>query len=296
MPARILVIGSSNTDLVAKISRLPRPGETVIGGEFLRAAGGKGANQAVAAARAGAEVTLVARVGDDDFGRAAVAGFQREGICTDHIVVDRRRPSGVALIFVDARGENCIAVASGANAALSSADVDRARPAIERAQVVVLQLEIPLRTVTHAIKLAKSFGKTVLLNPAPALKLPRALLRQVDYLTPNEHELRVIAGGGKPSLKALGCRYLIETRGAAGSRAIGPGFEAHIPAFKVRPVDTVGAGDCFSGTLAVAIAEKMWLTDAIRFASAAAAICVTRAGAQPSMPSRREIEAMMRRT
>lgn len=291
MPARIVVIGSSNTDLVVKIPRLPQPGETVIGGEFLRAAGGKGANQAVAAARAGAEVTLVARIGDDDFGRAALDGFRRKRICTDFIAVDRKRPSGVALICVDERGENSIAVASGANAALSPADVDRARPAIERAHIVVLQLEIPLPTVCHAVRLAKALGKTVLLNPAPATKLPATLLRQVDYLTPNEHELKTLRAGRAK----LPVRYLIETRGAAGVRAIGPGFEARVPAFKVKAVDTVGAGDCFSATLAVGLAEKMWLTDAIKFACAAAAICVTRPGAQPSMPARREIEAMVDR-
>ncbi len=291
MRPRIVVIGSSNTDLVVKTRQLPRPGETLIGGAFLRAAGGKGANQAVAAARAGADVTLVARVGPDDFGRAALDGFRREGINADFVKVDPNQPSGVALILVDGRGENEIAVASGANAALSPADVDRAVPAIERAQIVVLQLEVPLRTVAHAVQIAKSLGKTVLLNPAPAARLPRSLLRQVDYLTPNEHERKTIAGRAR----RLACSYLIETRGAAGVRVTGPGFEAKIPAFKVKPVDTVGAGDCFSGTLAVALAERMWLTDAIKFACAAAAICVTRQGAQPSMPTRREIEAMLRR-
>lgn len=284
---RITVIGSSNTDLILQCPRLPRKGETVLGGEFLLAAGGKGANQAVAAARAGAEVIFVAKIGRDDFGRRALQGLRREGIRCRHVTTHPRAPSGVALILVGEGGENLIAVAQSANDELSPADVHRARHAIAVCDLLLLQLEIPLHTVAFAARLAKSLGKKVLLNPAPFRPLPRTLLRDVDYLTPNEHEARQL---GQTSA------ILIETRGARGAVIPAEGLgRLVVPAFRVEAVNTVGAGDCFSGCLAVALAEGRSLLEATRFACAAAAISTTRLGAQPSMPTRREIERFMRR-
>ena len=182
----IVVVGSSNTDMIIQLDRIPRPGETLLGGEFAMAAGGKGANQAVGAARAGGAVTFVARVGDDMFGRQAIAGFVADKICVDYVLKDRRAPSGVALIFVAKDGQNSIAVAGGANARLSPADVRRAARAIGQAKALVLQLETPLPTVQAAVALAAKRGVPVILNPAPACPLPDNLLARVSILTPNE--------------------------------------------------------------------------------------------------------------
>ena len=257
-----------------------------MGGRFVQAAGGKGANQAVAAARAGADVTFVAKVGSDDFGRQAIKGFRREGIRCEHVTTHTTAPSGVALIFVGQRGENLIAVAKSANDELSPADVARARSAIKDCDLVLLQLEIPLSTVEAAVRLAKSLGKKVLLNPAPFRRLPQAILNAVDYVTPNELEALAL---GKTSA------VIVETHGAEGAHIKGNSLTAvDVPAFKVRAIDTVGAGDCFSGCLAVAIAEGRPLLDAVRFACAAAAISTTHLGAQPSLPTRAQIERFLR--
>ncbi|TEU01790.1 MAG: ribokinase, partial [Dehalococcoidia bacterium] len=291
---KIVVVGSSNTDMVVKTPHIPAPGETVLGGEFLMAAGGKGANQAVAAARLGAEVTLVARVGRDVFGEQAQAGFRREGLDTRYVVTDPQAASGVALIFVDAGGENSIAVAPGANARLSPDDARRAREAIEAADVLLLQLEIPPETVLAAVETAHRAGVRVILNPAPAppQSLPADLLACVDVLTPNESEASLLTGtqvvdtdDAEQAARRLleqGVGAVIVTLGARGALVVTPAGQQLVPSFPVDVVDTTAAGDAFNGGLAVALAGKKSLEEAVRFASACGALATTRMGAQPS--------------
>jgi len=300
------VVGSSNTDMVIKLTRIPRPGETVLGGEFFMAAGGKGANQAVAAARAGGEVTFIARVGADDFGRKAVAGFRRDGIRVKHIVGDQKAASGVALIFVAPDGENSIAVAPGANANLNPVDIKRAKSAIAGADVLLMQLEVPLAAVKEAVRIAWKAGVPMILNPAPARPLNDDILRHVSVLTPNETEAELLARTrirGESDLKpaadrllAFGVRAVLMTLGAKGVYIATKERREIVPAFKVKTVDTTAAGDAFNGALAVALAEGRPILEAARFACAAAALSTTRMGAQPSLPRRREIEKMMSRT
>ena len=273
----LIVVGSSNTDLVIQCDRLPNPGETILGGEFARFAGGKGANQAVAAARAGARVTFIGAHGNDDFGRTAKAGLCREGIDVRYFREHRKVSSGVALILIGGRDrQNQIAVARSANDTLSAADVRAARSVFRRADAVVAQLEIPFAAVQVAAELAAAAGIPFILNPAPAQKLPAKLLRLVDTLTPNEHEVRVVGKGARRTVVTLGARGVL-----VGNQ--------RIPAPKVKPVDTVGAGDCFTAWLAVGIAEGLSLEDSARRAVRAASIAVTRPGAQPGMPYRREV-------
>ena len=299
---KIVVVGSSNTDLIIKLNRIPRPGETIIGGKFASAPGGKGANQAVAAARAGGAVTLIARVGCDDMGKKAVAGFASDGINVNYVSWDRANPSGVALIFVGQDGENSIAVASGANERLSPTDVRRAAKAFRGVRVLVLQLETPLDTVRTAVELAARAGVKVLLNPAPARELPGKLLEQVDILTPNEGEAEMLTGikvrdrnaaaRAAEALLARGVESVIITMGSRGAFVAGREIRQMIPAYKVKAVDTTAGGDVFNGALAVALAEGRSLLAAARFATAAAAISVTRLGAQTSAPTRREINKL----
>jgi len=300
----VLVVGSSNTDMIIRVARVPRPGETVLGGEFSMASGGKGANQAVAAARAGGRVRLVARVGDDVFGERAVRGFEADGIDVRFVARDGRAPSGVALINVAADGENIISVASGANALLAPEDVLGAEPAFDGADVVLLQLETPLETVSAAAVMASERGIPVILNPAPARPLDDRLLCRVAVLTPNETETEILTGirvetsEGAPkaaaALRARGPRLVVVTLGEKGCYAAGEDFEGSVPAFPVRAVDTTAAGDVFNGALAVALAEKRPTRDALRFASAAAALSVMSPGAQPSAPARTRIEEFLR--
>jgi ribokinase len=299
----LLVVGSSNTDLIVRAARIPQPGETILGGEFHTAAGGKGANQAVAAARAGGKVTFVARLGCDASGRAAFTGFRREGINTRFIVRDARTPSGIALITVNAHGQNSIAVAPGANARLSAADLRRAAPAIATADALLVQLETPLRAVTAAVKLAARNQVPVLLNPAPAQPLPDSLLRHLRLLTPNETEAEILTGvkvtgpdaalRAAIQLRARGVDTVIVTLGARGALVVSETVRRHVPGFKVRARDTTAAGDVFNGALAVALAERQELLAAVQFANAAAALSVTRLGAQPSAPWRSEIERFL---
>jgi ribokinase len=299
----VLVVGGSNTDMVIRVPRIPKPGETVLGGAFAMTAGGKGANQAVAAARAGANVSLVARVGEDVFGERALANFAADGIDARFVFLTIGAPSGIALINVDGRGENSISVASGANALLSAADIERAGDAFGSADVVLVQLESPLDAVEAAVRKAGEKGVPVILNPAPARPLDDDLLRLIDVLTPNEHEAELLAGvpvrderGARAAaarLRARGPAAVVVTLGERGAYASSREFDGLVPAFKVVPVDTTAAGDVFNGALAVALAEQQPLKEALGFASAAAAISVTRPGAQPSAPARREIEALL---
>jgi ribokinase len=300
----VVVVGSSNTDMILRVAHVPRPGETLLGGLFSTAAGGKGANQAVAAARAGGNVTFVARLGLDSFGDEALEGFKREGIMLSHVTRDPSQPSGVALIFVGADGENSIGVAGGANQRLSPRDVGAARKVIAGARVLLLQLETPLETVRAAADIGSRAGIEVILNPAPAQSLPDALLRKITLLTPNETEASMLTGisvsdvssatRAARALQLRGARNVIVTLGANGA-LVASGRDARwVPGFKVKAVDTTAAGDVFNGALAVRLAEGSPIMEAVRFAHAAAAISATRAGAQPSIPTRREIDAKLR--
>ena len=304
MAPRIVVVGSSNTDMIIKLDRIPRPGETRLGGEFLTAAGGKGANQAVAAARAGGAVTLVARVGQDMFGERAVAGLAENGINVDFVQYDKS-PSGVALIFVGEDGENSIAVGSGANARLSPADVRKAKAAVAAADVVIMQLETPLETVQAAAELATASGSRVILNPAPAQRLSDKLLKRISILTPNESETELLTGvkitgdascaRAAEALRRKGVETVIITLGSHGAFVASAAMKERVPGFKVKPVDTTAAGDTFNGALAVALAEGRSMVEAVRFANAAGAVAVTRMGAQPSAPTRKEIDKLVQR-
>jgi ribokinase len=284
--------------MVVKTPRIPGPGETVIGGDFLMAAGGKGANQAVAAARLGARVTLVARLGTDMFGDQAIAGYQHEGIDTTYIVRDADHPSGIALISVDAQGENSIAVASGANAHLTPLDVDRASQAIGEAHVLLVQLEVPLDAVRRAVTIAHDMGVRVILNPAPAREIPPPLLAQVSIVTPNEHEARVVVGEPDQAhairrMLDAGVETVLVTLGAQGVLWATRETRILVPAFPVEAIDTTAAGDAFNGGLAYALGRGLSMAEAIRYANAVAAISVTRMGAQPSLPTGAEVAAFL---
>jgi ribokinase len=297
--ARIVVVGSSNTDMVVRVPTLPRPGETVIGGSFFTARGGKGANQAVAAARAGGVVALIACVGDDALGDETLEALAADGIALDGVrrIADTR--SGVALILLDERGENSIAVASGANALLAPEQVARCAELLSSRDVLLTQLETPLESVLSALRAARAAGARTILNPAPARDLPDELLALVSVLTPNESEAARLAGvpvGGEHGLEDVatmllrrGVGAVVITLGAAGACVATTEVRETIPGHRVEARDTTGAGDVFNGALAVALAEQMPLGDAVRFANAAAAISVTRDGAQPSAPRRAEI-------
>ena len=302
--SRIVVVGSSNTDMVVKSDRLPAPGETVTGGQFVIAPGGKGANQAVAAARLGAQVAFVAKVGQDVFGDQALEGYQREGIATQWILRDPENATGVALILVDAAGENLISVASGANHALTPEDVQKAAEVIRTAGVLMLQLETPIATVKEAARLAAEAGVAVILDPAPAPDGPLAadLLANVTYLTPNETEAQRLTGipvtdeatarTAAEKLLGAGARCVIVTLGAKGALvARGDGAEM-IPGHAVEARDSTAAGDAFNGGLAAALAGGLSLQDAVRRANLAGALSVTRLGAQPSLPTAEELRRL----
>lgn len=301
---KIVVVGSSNTDMVIKTPGIPRPGETVLGGEFFMAAGGKGANQAVAAARAGGDVVFVARVGDDMFGKQQVDGFIHDKINVEFVVRDKQASSGVALIIVAPDGENSIAVASGANARLSAEDIKRASQVIASASILLMQLETPLEAVKEAAEIASAAGVPVILNPAPARPLADDILKHVTCLTPNETEAELLTGitiikksdlaKAADVLLSRGIKAVLITLGAQGVYVAAAEKKEFVPALKVKAVDTTAAGDVFNGALAVALAENKPLSEAVRFASAAAAISTTKIGAQPSIPFRKEIEDLLR--
>lgn len=306
--SRLVVVGSSNTDMVIRVPQLPAPGETVLGGTFSTAGGGKGANQAVAAARAGGDASLVACVGRDAFGDAALAAFAAAGINTDHCVVDPQAPSGVAQILVDAQGENSIAVAPGANACLQPRHIEKASRLLEKAAVVLLQLETPMETVLAAARRASQADAVVILNPAPAQNLPAELYPLLQLLTPNETEVALLTGvqvrdpasaaAAADILHQRGVGSVLITRGARGvylSQSDGQGtpLRSEFPGFPVTAVDSTAAGDVFNGCLAVALTEGLRLPQAIRFAQAAAALSVQKHGAQTSAPTRAAIESFL---
>jgi ribokinase len=304
---RVLVLGSTNMDLVLKSARLPKPGETVLGHTYLQAFGGKGANQAVAAARAGAEVTFISAVGDDVFGREAREQFGREGIRLEHLRVLEGRASGVALILVDDDGHNLISVFPGANGALGSREIEEIPDAVFRGPgVFVTQLETPVGAVALGLERARAGGRVTILNPAPTMGRAElaGALPFADIVIPNEFEAERLTGvaahdepGARAAAEVLfehGCRAAIVTLGARGCVVVEreAGFRStHIPGIPVKAIDTVAAGDAFVGAMACRLSEGSTIVDAARWATRAAAISVTRAGAQPSLARREEIES-----
>ena len=310
MPSpRIIVLGSVNADLVVQSPKLPSAGETVLGGEFYQAGGGKGANQAVAAARlCSIPVGFIAAVGNDAFGREAIKSFRRENLVTSQVRMIDGQPTGVALIMVDAGGQNQISVASGANALLTPDDIDAIDEAFfAEASIFVACLESPFETVLDGLRRAKAAGLTTILNPAPACEAvaSQEVLSLVDVLTPNETEATLISGWDTmddledvciwcEQLEQRGSRRLIITRGERGcilkDEFADPCLSA---AYQVEAVDSTAAGDCFNGALAVALAEEKSLLEATRFAQAAAALSVTKRGAIPSLPSRAEVDEFL---
>lgn len=294
---RIFVIGSSNTDLVVKCPKLPKPGETILGGDMIQANGGKGANQAVAAARLGGNVVFLCKTGDDAFGRDNINAYTREGIDVQYIVTDTSAPSGAALILVDSAGENTIAVAPGANSRLAPSDVDPLRHALQDGDIMLLQLEIPMDTVIHAARIGRERGAVVILDPAPAPVggLADALLRSLDYITPNQHEADALAsacgGCGADAMLQRGVKNVIITKDKEGCLLISNDGSRSFPAYPVQAVDSTAAGDAFAGALAVGLADGYNLENAVSWAQQAAALSVTRMGAQPSLPTRKELLA-----
>lgn len=302
MSEKIVVIGSCNTDMVINMERLPHPGETIIGGNFFMNAGGKGANQAVAAARLGGNVCFVAKIGNDHFGSRSIEQYKAEGIDVAQVTVDNGHPSGVALIMVDSHGENCIAVASGANARLMPADIDRAKGMIEHGDIVLMQLETPIETVEHAARLAHGEGKRVILNPAPAMALSDALLGKLYMLIANETETELITGVKITDMESVcraadiisdkGVKNVVITLGSKGAFVKENGTYHKVPAVKVKAVDATAAGDTFCGAICVALAEHKGILEAVEFANKCASVTVTRMGAQSSLPYRKEIDKM----
>lgn len=297
---KILVVGSSNTDLIIKVRDIPRPGETLLGGQFQTFPGGKGANQAVAAARAGGEVVFIAAVGDDAYGAEAIRNYQEDQICTEDIKICKGVPSGVAMITVSDRGENAITVASGANSELNPSDLEEAEEAFVEADYMLVQLETPLETVQKAVELCADLNTRVILNPAPAAELPDALLAKVHIITPNETEAERLTGilvqdeasatEAAHVLHERGVGIVIITLGDKGAFLSDPvsGHQALIPGFRVQAVDSTAAGDVFNGQLAVALAEGLALKEAILQAHAAAALSVQALGAQSSIPYKKD--------
>ena len=296
---KIVVIGSANTDMVVKAKTLPLPGETLLGGTFFMNAGGKGANQAVAAARLGGQVTLITKVGNDIFGKQTIQGLQKENINTDYVFVDKHAPSGTALIMVNEEGENCIVVAPGANLNLLPADIEKVN-CISDAAIILMQLEIPMETIIAVARKAKANNQKVIINPAPAQKLDDELLNDLFLITPNESEATLLTGiqvtDEASAEKAAdvflkkGVKNVVITLGKQGAYFQSSSLKLKIDAPVVNALDTTAAGDTFSGALTVALTEKMDLEKAIKFAVKAASISVTRLGAQASVPYRREID------
>lgn len=303
MSHKIVVVGSSNVDLIIKGDKIPDRGETVLGGTFYKAAGGKGANQAVAAARAGGDISFISCVGNE-YGEESIQGFRKDGINVDHVKKDPDVATGIALILVDKNGENSISVASGANLRLAVSDIQKARHIIADADVLLMQLEIPIDVVEEAAKIAFSAGVKTILNPAPARPLSDELLKSVSILTPNETETEILtgmkvknetdAGEAASLIHKKGVDVVIITLGSKGALLASSNETKIIGGHKVKAKDTTAAGDVFNGALAVAIAENKSIDEATHFANAAAAVSVTRMGAQPSAPTRKEIDDILR--
>ncbi len=299
MAGSATVIGSLNMDMAMRVARLPNAGETTIADGFTLAEGGKGANQAVALARMGARVAMVGKVGADDFGAQLRAALQRDGIDVEHVVTAENCASGAAMILVEPSGENRIMVAPGANLSLAAADIDAASGLIGRSAFVVLQLEVPMATVDHAARLARSSGVRVVLNPAPADTLPAGLWSAIDYLIPNESEAERLTGirvqdhgsaiAAARALRDRGVANVVITLGAKGALLSDASGERVLPARVVKVRDTTAAGDCFIGGLVAGLCEDMALDQAALLGIAAAGVCVTRTGAQPSLPYRTEV-------
>ncbi|PPK99874.1 ribokinase [Parapedobacter indicus] len=299
MSNKIIVVGSMNMDMVVKTSHIPQPGETVLGGSFLMNPGGKGANQAVAVARLGGDVTFIGKIGDDIFGKQSSQLFDEEGVDTNGILADDNSPSGIALITVDERGENSIVVAPGANAHLEPNDVEEVLDNYPDSKILLVQLEIPMRTVEHAARIARRRGMQVILNPAPANSLVPSMFNLIDIITPNVNEAEMLSGvrisdvpsarQAAESIHQQGVKHVIVTLGKDGAALLEEGIFYHIPTPSVETVDTTAAGDVFNGALAVAVSEGKALKDAVSFACRAASIAVTRMGAQSSIPFRNEV-------
>lgn len=295
---KILVIGSSNTDMTVITDRLPVPGETVLGGKFAMGPGGKGANQAVAAQRLGGNTSFICKVGKDIFGENAVRHYRNEGLDTTGVMISEQ-PSGVALISVDKKAENCIVVASGANADITEADIEANRKAIEEASILLLQLEIPVEAVVKAAKIGHEAGVYVILNPAPACDLPEEIYRYLSLIIPNQTEIALMTGieardeeGAAKAVEALrdkGVKDVIVTMGSKGSMVYHEGKATFVPSQKVNAVDTTAAGDTYCGGLCVALSEGKDIIEAARFATAASALTVQKQGAQESIPYRKDI-------
>ena len=295
---RIMVIGSSNTDMTVKTVKLPKPGETVLGGESLMGAGGKGANQAVAACRLGTDVTFFCKVGQDLFGNQAIAHYETEGL--DASLIKRSdKPSGIALITVDESGENCIVVAPGANNDITPADIDAIADDIKKSSILLMQLEIPVPAVLRAAQIAYEAGVYTVLNPAPACQLPDEIFRYIKLLVPNRTETATLTGVDPHDeeslhkavgmLKSKGVEDVVVTLGSEGSAIFKDGEVTVVPAKKVKAEDTTAAGDTFCAGICVGLSEGKTLAEAVEFATAAAAITVTRMGAQSSIPFRNEL-------
>jgi ribokinase len=297
--AKILVVGSLNMDLVVRVPHTPMPGETVLGGDFETFPGGKGANQAVAAARMGGDVTMVGRVGNDDFGDTLIECLVNNKVKTTYVIKDAEASTGIAMIAVASNGENSIVVASGANSDVSVDDVNNARDLMRESDILLMQLECPLEAVTEAVDLAKAYDLKVVLNPAPAQQLSETLLSNVAYLTPNQKELQMLTGeeDDDKAIKNLfdwGVKNLIITLGPNGTRVVTEDMDKHLPAVEITAVDTTGAGDAFNGALAVALAEGNPLLQAVQYGMAAGALSATKRGAQPSLPTRDEVEQLLK--
>lgn len=295
---RIMVIGSSNTDMTVKTAKLPKPGETVLGGESLMGAGGKGANQAVAARRLGADVTFFCKVGQDLFGTQAVAHYEAEGLDVS-LIKKSDKPSGIALITVDEAGENCIVVAPGANNDITPEDIDIIADDIRRSSILLMQLEIPVPAVFRAAQIAYEAGVYTVLNPAPACELPEEIFKYIKLLIPNRTETATLTGVDPHDgdslqkaveiLKCMGVENVVVTLGSEGSAIFKDGDVVLVPAKKVKAEDTTAAGDTFCAGICVGLSEGKSLEEAVEFATAAAAITVTRMGAQSSIPFRSEL-------